>query len=300
MTMTELGVPDERELRAMQVLAARYPERSTHAVDLPYRLAWARPGHHGRVATALWHEGDELVGWAVWAPGSRETQVTVHPDHAARLWPQILAWGTEHARAQAAGGGEPASWWVSAREDDVERIALLEANGFQRQAWKTVQYERDLSDVPPPGALPDGLSVRPLAGAAEIPAYVAAHRAAFNSTNMNDEWRQRILRVPGYRPDLDLVVAAPDGRVVAFAILWLGPESAGRCEGQFEPVGVHPDFQRRGLGRAILLEGMRRLRAAGATHALVGTENTRTAANALYGSVMKAAGVRTQHFSKAV
>lgn len=282
----------------MQVLAAAFPERATHAVDLPYRLAWARPGHAGRVETALWHERDELVAWAVWTPGSWETQVATHPARAAVLWPEILDWGAEHARAQAAGRAEPLSWWVAARDDDLDRIALLDANGFRQQEWTTLHYERALADVAPAPALPDGFAVRPLAGVAEVPAYVAAHRAAFNSTFMNDEWRQRTVQRPGYRADLDLVVAAPDGRVAAFAILWLGPESGGRREGQFEPVGVCPDFRRRGLGRAVMLEGMRRLRAAGATHAIVATDDTRAAANALYRSVMCDAGVRTHHYSK--
>jgi broad specificity phosphatase PhoE len=59
--------------------------------------------------------------------------------------------------------------------------------------------------------------VRPLGGSAEVPAYVAAHRAAFSSTHMNEEWRRRTLDIPGYRPDLDLSIVAPDSQIVAYA-----------------------------------------------------------------------------------
>jgi len=190
------------------------------------------------------------------------------------------------------------SWWMAAREDDPERVALLEANGFHRAEWTMLRYERALMDLLPPPALPDGFVVRPLGGAEEVPAYVATHRAAFGSTAMTVEWRERILQVPGYRPEIDLVVAAPDGRVASFAIMWLGPESGGRREGQFEPVGTHPDYHRRGLGQALMLEGMRRLRVAGATHAIVETENVRVAANALYGLVMRQTSVRTLYYRK--
>src|SRR5205814_1300458 len=61
-TMVQLDIPDLRDLRAMQLLAARFPDRSTHAVDLPYRLAWTSSRATGVVETALWREGDELVG----------------------------------------------------------------------------------------------------------------------------------------------------------------------------------------------------------------------------------------------
>ncbi len=39
--------------------------------------------------------------------------------------------------------------------------------------------------------------------------------------------------------------------------------------GGFEPVGCHPEHRRRGLARALLCEGMRRLAALGATVAHV-------------------------------
>ena len=44
--------------------------------------------------------------------------------------------------------------------------------------------------------------------------------------------------------------------------------------GAFEPVGTHPDHQRRGLGRALPADGMRRMRALGATPATVGSGAT--------------------------
>src|SRR5262249_51252560 len=69
-----------------------------------------------------------------------------------------------------------------------------------------------------------------------------------------------------YRADLHPLIAAPDGTLAATAIIWLD-EATQTAE--FEPVGTHRDFRRRGLGTALQLHGMHLARAAGATRMLV-------------------------------
>ena len=187
---------------------------------------------------------------------------------------------------------------MTARAEDAARIALLEADGFRPARWTSRRYERPLAEPPPAPDLPAGFAVRPLAGTKEAPAAAATHRAAFGSEHMTAERREGILSAPGYDPALDLVAVAPDGRLAAVALAWLGPTAGGRREGQFEPVGTAPEFRRRGLARALLLEGMRRLRAAGATHALVETEDVREAANGLYRTVLRDTGIRTRSYGK--
>jgi GNAT superfamily N-acetyltransferase len=54
--------------------------------------------------------------------------------------------------------------------------------------------------------------------------------------------------------------------MAASAIMWL--DEANRTA-EFEPVGTHPDHRRQGLARAMLLHGMHRARAAGATQMTV-------------------------------
>jgi ribosomal protein S18 acetylase RimI-like enzyme len=54
--------------------------------------------------------------------------------------------------------------------------------------------------------------------------------------------------------------------------------------GEFEPVGVHPDHQRRGLGRVVMRHGLRLMRAAGMRDAIVFSLRTNVASEALYRS----------------
>jgi ribosomal protein S18 acetylase RimI-like enzyme len=55
-----------------------------------------------------------------------------------------------------------------------------------------------------------------------------------------------------------------------------------KAMGQIEPLGVHPDYQRLGLGRAVLLEGLRRLQASGATELYIDSYKHNDPALALY------------------
>jgi len=100
--------------------------------------------------------------------------------------------------------------------------------------------------------------------------------------NRNDPtWYRNIQTAPLYRRDLDLVAVAPDGAVAAFCTIWFDDVTRSAY---FEPVATVPDHQRRGLGKALLTEGLRRLNRMGAVLAFVGGHSA--AANGLYQSIM--------------
>ena len=98
---------------------------------------------------------------------------------------------------------------------------------------------------------------------------------------LGSDWYVDIQRCPLYRRDLDLVVVAPDGDLAAFTTVWYDDVTR---TGYFEPVGTSPDYQRKGLGKAIMTEGLRRLKRMGALYVTVAGFSE--AANALYASVM--------------
>ncbi len=96
------------------------------------------------------------------------------------------------------------------------------------------------------------------------------------------------MRTPGFEIERELVVVAPDGRFAAFLVYWLDPASRS---GLFEPVGCHREYQRRGLATALMVEGLRRMVAAGMRSAIVKHNSDNPAAAALYRSV----GFRTRY-----
>jgi ribosomal protein S18 acetylase RimI-like enzyme len=259
-------------------LAQHYQADSMHVTDLPYRLSsWAMSEPEN---SHLWFDAaGSLRGWAVlqtpfWAID------TICP---ADLHGEVLAWADQRARQALDTPYGHSCWFINAFTDQIEWQKDLEAAGFACQAdvgensWTKVWMLRPAELPVKDYRVPAGFTVRSLAGEADVPANVDLHQAAFESKNMTIEWRARTLQHPGYCPELDVVVAAPDGRLGAFCICWLQGD-----RGQVEPLGCHKDFRRYALGRIALAEGLRRLQAAGAREIYVETDNYRNTALALY------------------
>jgi predicted N-acetyltransferase YhbS len=64
------------------------------------------------------------------------------------------------------------------------------------------------------------------------------------------------------------MVRTPNGDLASYCGIWYAP--ANRLA-YVEPVATDPDYRRRGLARAAVLEGIRRASLLGATRAIVGS-----------------------------
>ena len=62
------------------------------------------------------------------------------------------------------------------------------------------------------------------------------------------------------------MVEAPNGNLVSYCGLWVEPATK---VAYVEPVATDPDYRRRGLGKAAVLEAIRRAQQLGATRAIV-------------------------------
>ena len=130
--------------------------------------------------------------------------------------------------------------------------------------------------------LSDGLTVRRLETDADIERRVACAKAAFPNSTTTAERYRGVRDTWLYRADLDLQIVTPGGDVAAFALGWLDTATASV---ELEPVGVHPDWHRRGLGGEICRAVLRAARGLGARRAMVTAERSNPAAIALYASL---------------
>ena len=132
----------------------------------------------------------------------------------------------------------------------------------------------------PESEVPGGYTIRYPSGEdeGELEQQAAVIKRVFN-VDLNADAIRVLRRVPTHCEDL--VVVAPDGTFAAFCSIWF--DEFNRI-GTFEPVGTHPDHRRLGLAKAMMCEGLRRLKDLGATVAFVGTGYD-APANRLYESV---------------
>jgi len=249
------------------------PQTYFHPGDVGWR--WRDPDWPAGLR--LWEEAEgALAAFASFdPPGDFEFQV--HPRWRGRdIEREIMAWGEAKARGDEDGPAEPATW---ASEGDAAWIALLDASGYGRTGECCLHFRCFLDrtlHLPP---APEGFRLRSVAGEAEAEARTAVHRAAFAPSQVTAERFLRLMRLPLYRADLDVVVEGPDGAFAAFCLCWL---DEGSATGLLEPVGVDPRYRGRGLGRAVVAEGLRRLQGLGARSAAVVTGEGNTAAWRLY------------------
>lgn len=166
-------------------------------------------------------------------------------------------------------------------DTDPIRTALLKEMGYTvSDAPFMVITARELTDIPTP-VLADGFSIRAARDVSEAGALAAVHSGAFGS-NWTPEKYAGVMQSAGFTIDHEMVVVAPSGEYAAFLVYWLDPISKS---GLFEPVGCHPDYQRRGLVKALMSHTLQLMRDAGMTHALVKHETDNPASTAAYASL---------------
>ncbi|MBE0696513.1 MAG: GNAT family N-acetyltransferase, partial [Anaerolineaceae bacterium] len=95
-------------------------------------------------------------------------------------------------------------------------------------------------------------------------------------------WYQNIQSAPLYRRDLDIVAVTSKGEIAAFCTIFFDDTTRSAV---CVLVGTAVEHWRRGLGKAVIVEGMRRVRRLGCTRVFATAYDP--PADALYRSVMQ-------------
>ena len=225
-----------------------------HAGDLWWRYGQYEPETH---QFRLWFQAEKLIGLG-WVIGGQCQEIQLHPsltdtefDSVARA---ILAWAKDVC---------PAELNTECAASNSRLIRVLESCGFVRTDDQSLEYLIDLKEPIPDLKLPAGFQARHVLEP-ESEERVSVHRDAFEPSKFTLQRYARVRSMAGYRPDLDLVVSTPENEFAAYCIVWFSNGT-----GYFEPVGTRAAFRRQGLGRAVILEGFKRLKALGAHTASV-------------------------------
>ncbi len=234
--------------------------------------------------TALWEDGGQILAYGLFEFPSTVLALKVHPGARGRgIETQILAWGAEQLHKAGQERGRRLSLWCRCHESEPELRALLEDTHFTPQPWRDLRMIRSL-DLPVPEAmLPPGFVLRQGVSEEELERYQELHRVVFEGTSIGFDYHQS----RAYQPDLDLIAVSTDGTFVAFCLCRLKQvaDSSGEyAVGEIGVIGTRPGYQKRGLGRVLLLSGMQRVKELGGKSIFLETEDRGTAALHLFKS----------------
>ena len=243
------------------LVAMRPPER---IADYPFivDLQEVCSTSLGQATIRLWEDGGgELMGFTLLEGSYFTFEISPHAAFEI-LAGEMIAWAVEKLASTGKSPDFPVELETACLEENTQRCTVLERLGFVVQPVRTLHFRRSLKGPIRTPNLPDGFLIRPTAGEEEAEAWVALHRAAHGTENMTVDFRLAMMRTPEYDPTLDLVAVSPEGRLAAYVVCHFSPQEnylRKQRIGYTDPVATHPDFQRKGVARALLLAGFGRL-----------------------------------------
>lgn len=260
-----------------------------HPGDIPHHIYNGNKHFNPVDLMTIWEDDQGVAAWQMANPRFKCFDAQVRPDLRGKNFEREVLEEAYNYTAELMRRHEIDSDWVHADafQGDQARSELLLALGWEADNEPPYILNRlEIKDIVVP-ALPAGFSFRSATSIEDAAALAAVHNAAF-SPNWTPALYQKVMESPGYAPERELVIQAPDGAFVAFTVTW---HDHLNCNGLFEPVGTHKDYQRRGFGRAIMLYGLHQMAAAGMKIASVAHFGDNEAARGLY----QAVGFRPWH-----
>jgi len=251
-----------------------------HPGDIPHHIYNGNKYYNPADLLTIWEDDQGIAAWLLVNVRFKGFDAQVRPDlRGSDLEREVLELAY-HRTVEMVHLHEITCDNISADafRGDTARIQLLGDLGWVSAGELPYVLNRTgLNPVAVPD-LPDGFLFRSAKDVDDTDALAKVHNAAF-SPNWTPDLYRYVMESPGYEPERELVIQAPDGNFVAFSVIWY--DHLNRT-GLFEPVGTHKDYRRRGFGQAIMLYGMQKMAAAGMVYATVAHFGDNEAARGLY------------------
>lgn len=258
------------------------PAQRTHPGD----VAWGRAQQDGALGRVrIWTDSrGDVCAWAIIEPvAGRMAYADLHVD------PRHLRGSSDLRREVvefACSQAEVTLMTLLDRERCLQDLVVGRGGVEEAGPWFSHMLT-DFTDLAAPRLrplLPEEYRIRPVTDA-DVVGRVEVHRRAWaparitalhgaepgpdqvgEESTFDAAAYERVRETAIYRPELDLVVEAPDGALAASALGWFDEVSAS---GLIEPVGTDPAYAARGLARAACAQLLRELGRLGARVALV-------------------------------
>jgi GNAT superfamily N-acetyltransferase len=242
--------------------------------------AWEYMHYHPALDSSLldkigiWKDAGKIVAVAHYESSLGDAFFQIHPAYR-HLRPAML----DYAEKNLSGiSTETSSEYlcVYVNDNDQDFQALVSARGYVIDAHATRPlYRFDIPTSFPPILLPEGFRLKSLADECD---WAKVHRVMWRGFNHAGEppageeeleSRRKMFDTLTGRRDLKIVVQAPNGDFASICGMFYEPVNQ---YAYVEPVATDPSYRRMGLGKAAVLEGIRRCGALGASVAYVGSD----------------------------
>ncbi len=219
--------------------------------------------------TGVWESNGTIIGVAHFEHCPGQIFFQVHPDFT-HLKPQMLEYAETYLSVDAGGEKRKIEIWV--KDFDTGFQSVVQERGYRlvegaKECWSIFE----IHDPFPLIKLPNGFHLQSLADENDVN---KLHRVLHRGFDHPGEpppdelaGRKRMQSAPNYRKDLNIIAVAPDGSYASYCGMW--QDHVNRVA-YVEPVCTDPDYRRMGLGTAVVVEGIRRCGAEGATIAVDG------------------------------
>jgi mycothiol synthase len=203
----------------------------------------------------------------------------IHPEvRGSGIEEDVLGWGEATVRAVANERGLPPVIRADGREGDTYYVPVLEKHGYVPIRYFFLM-RRSLEEPIPEPQFPEGFTLTHLQGDDDVPRWVEMFNLSFidhfEHHDLTVERRRQRMQAPGYRYDRDLIATAPDGTFAAFCLCDIDDEHNKRNnlnDRWIAVLGTRRGYRKIGLGRAMLLAGLRKLKSQGLTSAALGVD----------------------------
>jgi mycothiol synthase len=238
-----------------------------------YASRYLEPPEYFLRRVHLWrNESGKLVAFLI--RGNISLHLQMHPDFR-HLEKNMLDWAEQN------WFGDKPEMELMVYDWDTERQALLAQRGFDNHGAVEDVRTYDLSREYPEPVLPSGFRIVSLAEIGRHAERIELENSVWG-VHLDEAWFRGKSSSPSYSFDWDVVVLSPEGKQVAYSLLWLYPHNH---TAEFDPIGTHPDFRKLGLSRAVILECFRRLQASGIQYAYIASETEDPVVSHLYTSL---------------
>lgn len=221
----------------------------------------------------IWEDSGDIVGVAHIEDRFGTVYFEIHPDFT-QLKLEMLEYAETHLSAELSNGRRHIRAFISDIDSEFEAVAG--SRGYRQDA-NSPEYSSQsaMVDPFPQIILQEGFHLKSLEDDNDLSKVNRVLYRGFNHPGEVPadliEFRKRVQSAPNFRKDLNIVVESPEGEFVSYAGMWY--EKVNRVA-YVEPVATDPDYRFMGLGKAAVLEGLRRCKTLGASVAFVGSGQT--------------------------